>query len=609
MSISTIYRKINRDFYLRYFLKHPSLYPCLAQIALRKAGNMTGLKGKEVAHRRDLAWRFNTPERRRILERVKTISDFHVSPEILLQLPRLEFEMVETVQPAVLRIPLATCEVALDARIFEQSYPDPEDSFAANRFIWLFDVLHDHGHCDAIQACRNLMQHWAAAYPRPCNHSRFESYSISERLISWLFFLMFTRHHIPLREDEAALLASAMRYQLSWLTNHLEYHGNGTNNHILNNARALYISGRLLQLKQAEVLGRHIFLAEVDEIVRDGVYQEGSSHYQFLLTRNVLEMLLVAEMSDDSEFGRSLHPIVVAMLRTCYTLQPDGLAAIPLFGDISPDLKPAWFVGHPFQTSPKRASKWRQLFRFSPRVPVAEKKIGAKSSVSGPFTEWRHLGAGEFDVWVNLRNGGIPGHGHNDNGSICVFKGGQPVVVDLGLASYQCSPFDVVQVSAEGHNCPIVDGYGPDISKHSALSGSAVVSRYELISASATGIAFLIAFANDRVKIRRQLEVTPDGCKVVDCVLEAESFPCTVAVHWHLALDVMSASGGRFITSDLEMAILVRSPYRAVVARNFVRSESYGTKTLVCSLNFKAEVGAGAPFVFNVTRKYHEMAQ
>ncbi len=606
MAISTIYSRLGREFYLRYFLRHPTCYPYLLQIILRKAHSLAALVTGVQKNGRAETRRFNTPERLRVLETVRRIGPIEVSSASLMQLPGVTLDVTAEHRQERVMISLASQDVELGAGIFERAYADPEDLFAANRFIWLFDLLHDMNNPKALALARRSMLFWARKYTLPCDHPRFESYSISERLIGWLFFLMFTKSHLELERQDADGLADSIRNQLDWLVHHLEYAGEATNNHVLNNARALYISGQLLNLRDVSQLGRQIFVSEYGKVIRHGVYQEGSTHYQFLLTKNLMEIIWVGELTGDTAFCTEFKPVLADLLQTCQHLQPPTLQEIPLIGDISPDLRPAWFVGYPFCSDLSKPSKWFRIYRYDPRVArdgaVENSMWGARSQ-----TEWRQVTVGDFTVFANLRQKGIPGHGHNDNGSISVFFEGRPVVVDLGLASYLGSASDLSQVSTEAHNTPEINGYEPDISKYSALSKSRLCSSYELVHTSPASLEFILNYANERVKLLRKIDVSADGCTITDRVLAAESFPCSYALWWHLPFEVVCASGARFIRGDLELAFQAEGPFRVNKARAFKRSESYGKLETVTSLRFKAEVERNVPLEFTITRKYHEM--
>lgn len=597
MSISTIYSRLDRELYLKYLLKHPSFYPFLARLALRRVLD----KGSGNGHAVDPLAKFNTPERREILAEVQAIHRLRFAPERLLQLPSLRLPITEDARPPQkIAIPLATRTVPLDRHIFDASYVDVEDLFAANRFIWLFALLADHPSKKELSAALEMILVWVESYPAPDGHSRFESYSICERVVAWLFFLMFTGDHVQPRAQQAAGIAQSIQRQIEHLIRNLEYHGDATNNHILNNARALYIAGRLLHLDAAALLGRKIFLAEHERVFRQGVYQEGSSHYQFLLTKNLMETQMVAHLTGDGEFEQTLRPIVCAMLRTCRALQPGRLQELPLFGDISPDMAPDWFVGYPFCPDRSSPSKWFRLFHYAPDS-CDEPDSLAENVSQNSRTVWRHLSAGRFDVWVNLRHGGIPGHGHNDNGAIIVFHEDRPVIVDPGLASYRQTASDLLQVSACGHNVPVIDGFEPDIPKDSALSRSRLSSTFEVLADASHRIEYAVTYANRHIRLVRSVALTPDACTVTDR-LSSPASECVYEVNWHCDGWIEAAPDHSFLTNGLWLSLECGGKRGGRPRQTHQRSVSYGRKRGVHTLHFCDEICADARVIFTLSR-------
>ena len=130
---------------------------------------------------------------------------------------------------------------------------------------------------------------------------------------------------------------------------------------------------------------------------------------------------------------------------------------IPLIGDISPDVPPAflcnladgeseWQAG----LEPGRRDKIRALAdEVSPASPDKLAEDG-----------WHRFGAHGWTALAYVPPDGwppMPGHGHHDLGSFELHDGNTPVVVDPGRGSYA----DASYVSADRHSGLTVDGRSP----------------------------------------------------------------------------------------------------------------------------------------------------
>ena len=170
---------------------------------------------------------------------------------------------------------------------------------------------------------------------------RWESYTISERLSNSSIFF-----HIS-KIEPSKKIASALIRQASYLTKHLEYYGQYTSNHIVNNGRALYLFGVKYDIESFRNLGQVMLERELPNLVSPaGFVREGSSHYQFLITRWLLEVRHFCSLSRDVKFGQLLEKYCENLESKCEFFMPETShpesCSYPLFGDISPDFPPSW---------------------------------------------------------------------------------------------------------------------------------------------------------------------------------------------------------------------------------------------------------------------------
>jgi len=415
------------------------------------------------------------------------------------------------------KIPLATHLVFLIDDFFNDDYQDQEDYFAAHRFIWLYYVLSEYPHPKILGYCLDKIESWIDANEIPDKDKKFESYSISERLIAWIFFYQFTHKHIKYNKSLKRKILKSISSQVRFLANHLEYHGKNTNNHILNNARALYISGRLLKLADVETLGKKIFNCEYIKIIQEGIFQEGSSHYQFLITKNMLEMLIVADKTSDIKFKNLLFTIVSKMLFQCNILGSKySEREIPFFGDISPDISPDWFIGEPFSLQKGIKSKWQKLFKYSSEDLIGIENLSKDKSAKSSKIKWLYLKKGNFEVWSILRRGKIPCHGHNDNGSLVMFHKGSPVIIDPGLSTYVNSTQKVAQIESGVHNVPTINSFPPDLPQGSLFKKTSVCSKASRLKIESSILEYSIIYAKEDIVLRRQIDLSKSSCSIAD---------------------------------------------------------------------------------------------
>jgi len=252
-------------------------------------------------------------------------------------------------------IRLASRVLPIDGGIdWAQAFGDPEDTSALHRFGWLLRerlanparVQHDG---------LAWIDDWVAAdRAGRIPAAGWDAYSTSERMVNWLVGLRGT----PL----TANLRMEVDRQAEHLLAHLEDRGRLTNNHILNNARALYMAGVFFGVERFARIGRAIVERFHGELFTSGDFlREGSSHYHFLLTRSYLELLWCAREARDEPFESWLLPRIerMAAVAEAFLVRNGSGLTMPLIGDISPDFEPEWFYGLVLVAS--RWTSWRTV--------------------------------------------------------------------------------------------------------------------------------------------------------------------------------------------------------------------------------------------------------
>lgn len=329
---------------------------------------------------------------------------------------------------------------------------DPEAALAANR--WSRAVHAALGDAVALGEAEREIAAWLAS-PPPFTHAAWEPYSASERVAN-LGVLLAVEPGCGQRlgwPRLRRLLAEHAR----WIESRLEYYGPGrTNNHVLNNARALVIAGATIADRAAVVAGLAILDRMAPELIdAHGFLRERSSHYQVVIANWVL---------DASHFARHavaaglLPPSAIAPLEqravqvgsstALLTAALAGEGAQPALsvhiGDISPDLQPPLSVG-----------------RLSRLYPGA---FGPASATFGSVSRgpWIIAARGEDRLVACLPASPWPEpfatHGHADLGSFIWLRQGKVILADPGRASYGGGATVAAQIGGESHNGLRVDG-------------------------------------------------------------------------------------------------------------------------------------------------------
>lgn len=378
------------------------------------------------------------------------------------------------------RLELASTTVLADSPDWYQTFPDREDTAALHRWRWLLPPLQNGACAQVAEWGLRLAEDWCARGPKVeshADHLAWEAYTASERIVNLLLFASCSSQFLAGHADRWNHVFDEMS-QTAWhVATHLEYLHERTNNHLLNNARALYIAGRFLKQDNLANLGRTILLRETPRMFTpDGFLREGSSHYHLVLTRSYIEILWAAMATDDNAVHEALATLVRDMIaRARFLIVTSGSPAMPLVGDVSPDCEPEWLLCMPW-SRPARGllpasvphavsamSGWAALWENG--EPVQCDNSTRHGVESWPSSGWYRYDAGALTMfWRVEPNGALPvfaSHGHHDVGSFVAFWNGVPVIVDPGRSTYNQNALGRYGLSAFAHNTIVVDDHEP----------------------------------------------------------------------------------------------------------------------------------------------------
>jgi len=357
---------------------------------------------------------------------------------------------------------------------------DPEDLLSIHRFCWLLSLVTQAPSIKNIQKAVRCIEDWVNRYPVRSAGIGWDAYSVSERIVNWTFFLFGLRAFPTLHGAMEQLVVPALFEHLVFLRQHLEFHGPRTNNHVINNARALYIGGRLVQDIYSAGLGQEILSSAIPEqFTKSGFLREGSSHYHLLLCRSYLEVSWFARWTNDVVFYEKIRASLNQMLKATEFFL--AFRDFPLIGDVSPDFKPAYHFGllggarHILEGSGVLVDNagvsskgWELLFpSVSGCKEPRQMPLGSIPAIQS-FSDagYHRITFSDYSLLFYCSPlGYIPSwsHGHGDLGSFLLYWKDQLLFVDCGRLTYVDDSWGRYGRSVRSHNSFSIDGQEPCI--------------------------------------------------------------------------------------------------------------------------------------------------
>ncbi|MBI5402027.1 MAG: heparinase II/III-family protein [Ignavibacteriae bacterium] len=363
-----------------------------------------------------------------------------------------------------------------------QIFEEKEQMFSLHRWGWLLIFAVENPSAETKSWGIKVMLDWTQKMNHQKDHPAWESYSVSERIVNALLFFYVLRDYAYGDEVAICSVEKAINDMAIFLKKHLEFHGELTNNHVLNNARALYMLGRLSSCEALADIGRRIFLNETPRMMTpSGFLREDSSSYHILLLRTYLEALWVAEYTGDDAFYNTIREAATAMLKAAWMLNIydtiEKKWRVPLVGDVSPDFHREWLnnicrsrraleLYCPIEVEPDEHSGWNRIWKsekLSKELLSPRKEENKRCLMSGDSGWYRVDHKNIIILWHMNPTGCIPlfSHGHNDIFSFVLYWKGHPVIIDPGRFSYMPDKFSNYGKTGHAHNTFTVDGLEP----------------------------------------------------------------------------------------------------------------------------------------------------
>lgn len=428
-----------------------------------------------------------------------------------------------------------------------------EDSFFLHRFSWIL-ILAENQKIDSITFIA-IANHWVENNKYSDQSKGWDSYSISERICN----LILLMRHFSIDGKEQDLISASIVEQLSFLMDHLEFRGSATNNHLFNNGRALYIGGSFLMTMGDETTIEHgrIFQAAGKNIIEKlyhrifsdtGMNREGSSHYQLIFTKWLLEILWTAHYISDSEMVKFIKKkSQKAVKASCFFLDFDQF---PFIGDISPDfdigffkdlgkVSPAIINGSIFEAEHKSTSGIGYFLYADEKYDKQLSYLDLNFQSDGyHLIESKQI---SMLFYINPNNFvGANTHAHSDIGSFILWYQGKLIFDDRGRSTYKNNKQGDDARSIVSHNGlrinnsePIVAhnlNSFPELHTKSYLGKSAIVY---ILSENSIAIRFYGYSRHGReVVVSREFSIGINDLLIKDCI-EGYGY-CKAETFFHL---------------------------------------------------------------------------
>jgi len=381
------------------------------------------------------------------------------------------------------RLKLATGYLCFDGwPNWDTDFDDQEQFLSLHRWNWLLRSLTDEPDPPSLQWGIELMRSWLAAMSVIPSGDAGESYTTGERVVN---ACLFSRHITGSWDGLPTDILASFKQMAGYLSKNIEYYSDDlSGNHVVNNARALLFAGHCCDKPELVGLGRALLADRLPVLVSEGFLREGSSHYQYLFTRWLLELRLLASEKNDTETLSLLNIYIPGLLDRCYffriSIHGDDFA-VPTFGDVSPDCEPVWL--HHLLESPlsnirgikkvlaEDTCGWARLFSNYEALTVdvsLEETVTAVSWVSYKRAGWHRLNChGWTAIWHVESSIGpaISSHAHQDVGSLVLYRHGREVLIDPGRFDYSGSVMGNYGAGGSAHNLVTLNGRSPMLSR------------------------------------------------------------------------------------------------------------------------------------------------
>jgi len=253
----------------------------------------------------------------------------------------------------------------------------------------------------------------------------WESYTISDRISNIIFLI--SKGYL----NDSKVFQYFLFENFKILISRLEFYGDSTSNHILNNSKALILYGIYLKNKDIIDFGYEIICREyVNHIYDNGELNEGSTHYQLLIAKWFDELNSCMQSSVLCKNYPIISIIRDKLVNFSYYIISNK--SIALIGDISPDYSPEYlltaFDNTLHECDLKRLYKIEFPFQNNLSLSLFENKF--TGIIKHSFCNFVITTSNSINSNKNA------GHHHDDFGVLDIKYLGHSIFVDPGRDNY-----------------------------------------------------------------------------------------------------------------------------------------------------------------------------
>jgi Heparinase II/III-like protein/Heparinase II/III N-terminus len=424
---------------------------------------------------------------------------------------------------------------------------------------------------------------WLEANPPLLGINWASMLELGLRSVSWIWALHFLLRGA--HEDEVPWIVDlllALDRQLRQIEHNLSYYFS-PNTHLLGEALALYVSGRVLPELAAsdrrQTMGRRLLIEEIArQVLPDGGHCERSTHYH-RYALDFYNLALAVAIATGDPASAAFEDAVTRLARAARVLaddegrlprigDDDGGSLFPMAGRPTDDIRDSlavaaaltkrpelqigsvpeeafWMLGHPALV-PALSSL---------RQNGAARESATLHSTALPDTGYYVSRSARGDHLVvdggahGFRNGG---HAHADALSMTLTVRGTPLLIDAGTGCYTIDPARRnLMRSTALHNTLVVDGRPQSIPEGPFSWSTRAEGRvdrwistaeFDYFEGSHDGYAPL--------EHRRHILIVPGDFVVVADLIRGGAGVHTAAVHWHIDRRWMVVAHPRLVSIE-----------------------------------------------------------
>lgn len=282
----------------------------------------------------------------------------------------------------------------------------------------------------------------------PANSTCKEPYPISLRGINWIKFISKQR----IRNHD---IDKSLYIQYQTLYNTLEYHLLG--NHLLENAFSLLFGAFYFDDNKLYSKTKQILIEELEEqILDDGGHFELSPMYHQIILDHLLDAINLLQNNqvfvNQNQFLELLTEKASKMLYWLKNITFQN-GDIPHFNDSTYNIAPTT----------------KQLLDYASRLNLPIRRNSSEGGNQQPATSNQQLSASgyrkfqgnNYECIVDIGHIGpnyIPGHAHPDMLSFVLYINNKPLIIDMGISTYEKNEQRQLERSTLSHNTVVVDG-------------------------------------------------------------------------------------------------------------------------------------------------------